>query len=158
MARAQYDKLARDAQGEIIRGAGVVATTPARFRTHKAVFEGGYDVVLVDQAGAATLPQVLLAVGKARTTAVLLGAFMQLGPVLPDLDGKKRPDVARWVLREVFEHFGIESPAAAVNHPGCVVLDVQHRSGPDVMGPGEHSRVRRGAEAGPGGAASGRAA
>ncbi|BDH14876.1 hypothetical protein HOK021_60550 [Streptomyces hygroscopicus] len=59
---------------------------------------------------------------------------MQLGPVLPGLDGKKRPDVARWVLREVFEHFGIESPAAAVNHPGSVVLDVQHRFGPDVMG------------------------
>ncbi|MCL7492721.1 AAA domain-containing protein [Streptomyces sp. MCA2] len=130
----QYDKLSRDAQGEIIRGASVVATTLARFRTNKAVFEGEYDVGLVDEAGAATLPEVLLAVGKARTTAVLLGDFMQLGPVLPALDGKKRPDVARWVLREVFEHFGIESPAAAVHHPGCVVLDVQHRFGPDVMG------------------------
>jgi len=130
----QYDKLARDAQGEIIRGAKVVATTLARFRTTKAVFEGEYDVVLIDEAGAATLPEVLLAVGKARTTAVLLGDFMQLGPVLPELDGEKRPDVARWILRDVFEHFGIDSPAAAVNHQGCVVLDVQHRFGHDVMG------------------------
>lgn len=129
----EYDKLARDAQGEIIRSAKVVATTLARFRTTKAVFEGEYDVVLVDEAGAANLPEVLLAVGKARTTAVLLGDFMQLGPVLPKLDGTKRPDVARWILREVYEHFGIESPAAAVNHPGCVVLDVQHRFGHDVM-------------------------
>jgi len=130
----QYDKLARDAQGEIIRGAKVVATTLARFRTTKAVFEGEYDVVLIDEAGAAALPEVLLAVGKARTTAVLLGDFMQLGPVLPELDGEKRPDVARWILRDVFEHFGIDSPAAAVNHQGCVVLDVQHRFGHDVMG------------------------
>ena len=100
-----YDKLARDAQGEIIRGAKVVATTLAGFRTTKAVFEGDYDVVLVDEAGAAALPEVLLAVGKtARTTAVLLGDFMQLGPVLPKLDGTKRPDVARWILREVYEH------------------------------------------------------
>ncbi|MFI7308619.1 AAA domain-containing protein [Streptomyces hygroscopicus] len=129
----EYDKLARDAQGEIIRGAKVVATTLARFRTVKAVFEGDYDVVLVDEAGAATLPEVLLAVGKAKTTAVLLGDFMQLGPVLPKLDGSKRPDVAKWILREVFEHFGIESPTAAVNHHGCVVLDVQHRFGLDVM-------------------------
>ncbi|MEV8067291.1 AAA domain-containing protein [Streptomyces sp. NPDC085995] len=129
----EYDKLARDAQGEIIRRAKVVATTLARFRTTKAVFEGEYDVVLVDEAGAATLPEVLLAVGKARTTAVLLGDFMQLGPVLPPLDGTKRPDVARWILREVYEHFGIETPAAAVGHPGCVVLDVQHRFGHDVM-------------------------
>ncbi|MEW2622636.1 AAA domain-containing protein [Streptomyces sp. NPDC048106] len=129
----EYDKLARDAQGEIIRGAKVVATTLARFRTTKAVFEGEYDVVLVDEAGAANLPEVLLAVGKARTTAVLLGDFMQLGPVLPKLDGTKRPDIARWILREVYEHFGIDSPVAAVNHPGCVVLDVQHRFGHDVM-------------------------
>ena len=130
----EYDKLARDAQGEIIRGAKVVATTLARFRTTKAVFEGEYDVVLVDEAGAATLPEVLLAVGRAKTTAVLLGDFMQLGPILPELDGKKRPDVARWVLREVYEHFGIESPAAAVSHQGCIVLDVQHRFGHAVMG------------------------
>ncbi|WP_330337808.1 AAA domain-containing protein [Streptomyces sp. NBC_00557] len=129
----EYDKLARDAQGEIIRGAKLVATTLARFRTTRAVFEGEYDVVLVDEAGAATLPEVLLAVGKGKTTAVLLGDFMQLGPVLPKLDARKRPDVARWILREVYEHFGIESPAAAVNHPGCVVLDVQHRFGHDVM-------------------------
>ncbi|MFD8910394.1 AAA domain-containing protein [Streptomyces sp. NPDC059575] len=129
----EYDKLARDAQGEIIRGAKVVATTLARFRTTKAVFEGEYDVVLVDEAGAATLPEVLLAVGKAKTTAVLLGDFMQLGPVLPRLDGSKRPDIARWILREVYEHFDIDSPRAAVNHRGCVVLDVQHRFGHDVM-------------------------
>ena len=129
----QYDKLSRDAQGEIIRGAKIVATTLARFRTTKAVFEGEYDVVLVDEAGAATLPEVLLAVGKAKTTAVLLGDFMQLGPVLPKLDGEKRPDVARWILRDVFEHFGIESPEAATNHDGCIVLDVQHRFGHDIM-------------------------
>ena len=81
-------QLARDAQGEIIRGAKVVATTLARFGTTKPVFEGEYDVVLIDEAGAATLLEVLLAVVKARTTAVLLGDLMQLGPVLPELDGE----------------------------------------------------------------------
>ena len=33
----QYEKLARDAQGEIIRAARLVATTLARFRTVKGV-------------------------------------------------------------------------------------------------------------------------
>ncbi|UQA93118.1 AAA domain-containing protein [Streptomyces halobius] len=78
---------------------------------------------------------------------------MQLGPVLPKLDARKRPDIARWILREVYEHFGVESPSAAVNHPGCVVLDVQHRFGHDVMslaydgvrkpGPGIEQRAAR---------------
>ena len=60
----QYEKLARDAQGEIIRAARLVATTLARFRTVKAVLDGPYDVVLIDEVGAATLPEVLLAVAK----------------------------------------------------------------------------------------------
>ncbi|MGW1596277.1 AAA domain-containing protein [Streptomyces sp. NPDC002343] len=130
----EYERLGRDAQGEIIKGAALVATTLARFRTNKAVFAGPYDVVLVDEAGAATLPEVILATAKATRTAVLLGDFMQLGPVieeqLKDLD---RPDVKRWLLPDVFEHCGIREPADARRHPACVTLTEQHRFGPAVM-------------------------
>ncbi|MGA5038933.1 AAA domain-containing protein [Streptomyces capoamus] len=130
----EYERLARNAQGEIIKSAALVATTLARFRTNKAVFEGPYDVVLVDEAGAASLPEVILATAKATRTAVLLGDFMQLGPVieeqLKDLD---RPDVKRWLLPDVFEHCGIREPADAHRHPACVTLTEQHRFGPAVM-------------------------
>ncbi|MFG2226344.1 AAA domain-containing protein [Streptomyces sp. NPDC048644] len=131
----EYERLARNAQGEIIKSAKLVATTLARFRTNKAVFEGPYDVVLVDEAGAATLPEVILATAKATRAAVLLGDFMQLGPVienqLKDLD---RPDVKRWLLPDVFQHCGIRDPADAQRHPACVTLTEQHRFGPAVMG------------------------
>ncbi|WP_227870341.1 DEAD/DEAH box helicase [Streptomyces otsuchiensis] len=134
LLQEEYERLARNAQGEIIKDARLVATTLARFRTNKAVFEGPYDVVLVDEAGAATLPEVLLATGKATRTAVLLGDFMQLGPVLEgrlkDLD---RPDVKRWLLPDVFQHCGIEDPADAERHPACVSLTEQHRFGPAAM-------------------------
>ncbi|MDQ0937270.1 hypothetical protein QFZ49_007245 [Streptomyces turgidiscabies] len=130
----EYERLSRNAQGEIIKGARLVATTLARFRTNKAVFEGPYDVVLVDEAGAATLPEVILATAKATRTAVLLGDFMQLGPViesqLKDLD---RPDVKRWLLPDVFQHCGIRDPEDAQRHPACVALVQQHRFGPAVM-------------------------
>ncbi|MEU6196716.1 AAA domain-containing protein [Streptomyces sp. NPDC047061] len=130
----EYERLARNAQGEIIKSARLVATTLARFRTNKAVFEGPYDVVLVDEAGAATLPEVILATAKATRAAVLLGDFMQLGPVieeqLKDLD---RPDVKRWLLPDVFQHCGIRDPADARRHPACVTLTEQHRFGPAVM-------------------------
>lgn len=130
----EYERLARNAQGEIIKSARLVATTLARFRTNKAVFEGPYDVVLVDEAGAATLPEVILATGKAARAAVLLGDFMQLGAVIPqalkDLD---RPDVKRWLLPDVFQHCGITDPEDAGRHPACVTLVEQHRFGPAVM-------------------------
>ncbi len=130
----EYERLARNAEGEIIKSAKLVATTLARFRTNKAVFEGPYDVVLVDEAGAATLPEVILATAKATRTAVLLGDFMQLGPVveerLKDLD---RADVKRWLLPDVFQHCGIRDPEDARRHPACVTLTEQHRFGPAVM-------------------------
>jgi AAA domain-containing protein/phospholipase D-like protein len=129
-----YEKLARDAQGEIIRAARLVATTLARFRTTKAVIEGPYDVVLIDEVGAATLPEVLLAVAKASQCAVLLGDFMQLGPVLPTpLEDSDRPDIRRWLITDPFRHCGVTTPAEAEQHPGCLVLDTQHRFGPNVM-------------------------
>ncbi|MFF5856378.1 AAA domain-containing protein [Streptomyces sp. NPDC012751] len=130
----EYERLARNAQGEIIKGARLVATTLARFRTNKAVFDGPYDVVLVDEAGAATLPEVILATAKATRTVVLLGDFMQLGPVIEDqLKDLDRPDVKRWLLPDVFEHCGIREPVDAHRHPACVTLTEQHRFGPAVM-------------------------
>lgn len=129
----QYEKLARDAQGEIIKAARLVATTLARFRTVKAVLDGPYDVVLIDEVGFATLPEVLLAVAKASQCAVLLGDFMQLGPVMPRaLEDSDRPDIRRW-LTDPFRHCGIGTPAEAESHPACLVLDTQHRFGPIVM-------------------------
>lgn len=130
----EYERLARNAQGEIIKSAKLVATTLARFRTNRAVFEGPYDVVLVDEAGSATLPEVLLATGKAGRAAVLLGDFMQLGPVIPSgLRDQERDDLKRWLLPDVFQHCGIFEPADAQAHPACVTLTEQHRFGPAVM-------------------------
>ncbi len=130
----EYESLARNAQQEVIKDARVVATTLARFRTNKAVLRGPYDVVLIDEAGAATLPEALLAVAKAGRCAVLFGDFMQISPVLmPELERSQRPDVRQWLVTDVFRHCGISTPSQAIEHRGCVVLDTQHRFGPAVM-------------------------
>ena len=130
----QYGKLAKDAEGEIIKAARLVATTLARFRLVRAVLDGPYDVVLIDEVGAASLPEVLLAVAKASKCAVLLGDFMQLGPILPRaLEENDRADIQRWLVTDPFRHCGITTLAEAVGHPSCLVLDTQHRFGPDVM-------------------------
>jgi hypothetical protein len=131
----EYDRLRKDAEGEIITSAQVVATTLARMRTHPAVMTGPYDVVLVDEVGAANLPEILLAVSRASRAAVLLGDFMQLGAILPnDVRNDPRPDVQHWLVSDVFAHCGIRTSAEAQQHPGCTALNVQHRFGPEIMG------------------------
>jgi hypothetical protein len=132
--QSRYERLAKGAESEIIKAARLVATTLARFRLVKAVFDGQYDAVIIDEVAAATLPEVLLAVAKAAKCAVLLGDFMQLGPVLPrSLKDSDRPDIRRWLVTDPFRHCGITTLPEAVRHPSCLVLDTQHRFGPNVM-------------------------
>ena len=96
--------------------------------------DGPYDVVLVDEVGAATLPEILFAVSRAQRGAVLLGDFLQLGPVLrKEVTEARRADVQRWFGRDVFELCGITTPEEAEQSDGCTALDVQHRFGPEIM-------------------------
>ncbi|MFF0388836.1 AAA domain-containing protein [Kitasatospora sp. NPDC004615] len=134
----EHERLVRElarrrsqAEPELIRGASVVATTLARLRLNRTVAEGPYDVVLVDEAGAALLPELIVAVAKAQETVVLFGDFCQLGPVMPKRV-PKRPDLERWIRTDCFELVGIRTPADALAHPGCAALLTTHRFGPDT--------------------------
>jgi AAA domain len=60
------------AEPQVIAEAKAVATT----------YDASYDVVLVDEAAAALLSELVLAAAKAKRTLVLLGDFCQLGPDL----------------------------------------------------------------------------
>ncbi|MGA5217422.1 AAA domain-containing protein [Streptomyces cinereoruber] len=134
----EHERLVRElarrrsqAEPELIRGASVVATTLARLRLNRTVTEGPYDVVLVDEAGAALLPELIVAVAKARETVVLFGDFCQLGPVMPKRV-PKQPELERWIRADCFELVGIRTPADALAHPGCAALLTTHRFGPDT--------------------------
>jgi hypothetical protein len=134
----ELEKFGRDAEKVIIREARLIATTLAKFRLSPAVYQGPYDVVLVDEVGAATVPEVLLAVAKAKETAVLFGDFMQLGAVIDKVVKKlQNGDVKRWLLRDCFSVCGVERPfdieASAGQGRNCIVLRAQYRFGSDLM-------------------------
>ena len=98
----RFERLRIDAEGEIIRQAQLIATTLARLRTSKALMDGPHDVVLVDEVGAVTLPEILFAAFRAQRGALLLGDFLQLGPVLrKEATEARRADVQRWFGRDV---------------------------------------------------------
>ena len=132
---AEYERLARDAAGEIIRSAQLVATTLARFRTTKAVLDGKYDAVFIDECSAAMLPEILLAVSKAGSMAMLLGDFMQLGAVgVDEFRTPRAPETVKtWLVPDVFAHCEITTADRARAQPACITLDTQHRFGLDIM-------------------------
>jgi hypothetical protein len=115
--------LRADAERELVSEARVVATTLAGSRVHPAVSEEMFDVVLVDEAAAATLAEVLLALARGRVTAVLFGDLPRLGPVLDsDVDRHEDPGHRRWIAATCFSHVGVATPEQAVEHSSCTVL------------------------------------
>jgi hypothetical protein len=122
-----------DAEGRLLRDARVVATTLGRARLHPAIAGASFDVVLVDEADAAPLAEVLLALCRASTTAVLFGDLRRPGPALgPAVERSSDAAVERWVHGTAFTHTGLRSPADALGAEGCVVLTHQFRFGPGL--------------------------
>lgn len=116
----------------IVAEARLVATTLTRLRLHRTVYDGHYDMVLIDEAGASPLPEILLAASKARHGVTMLGDFCQLGAIEP----RHLPAPAaqaRWLTQDCFQLAGIHSPADALAHPGCASLITTYRFGPSLV-------------------------
>ncbi|GAA3621512.1 hypothetical protein GCM10022223_42990 [Kineosporia mesophila] len=120
------------AEREVLAMAQVVAMTLAKLRTMTSVTQVPFDVVFVDEAAAATLPDILLAVGQGTRCAVLFGDPRQLGPVFDsrELANSDDPAIQAWLQTNPFAHCGIDGPETATLESGCFALDVQHRFGP----------------------------
>jgi hypothetical protein len=118
---------------EIVSQAKVVATTLAVLCLTPELAERDYDHVLIDEAAAARLPEIVYAVSRGTEGATLLGDFLQNGPVLrPDFEQSRDRAVQRWLQQDCFALFGIHDPGSAQASPACVTLTQQYRLGPAI--------------------------
>jgi hypothetical protein len=129
---AELAKQRNTAELEIIAAARLIATTLARLHLNRAVATGDYDVVLIDEAAAASLPDLLLAASKANRTVTFLGDFCQLSPI-PPTNMPDREAVTKWFTWDCFKLVGIEQPEDAIENPGCVSMMTTHRFGPHIV-------------------------
>lgn len=119
----------RDIERAIVSGARLVATTLAQLTWRPWLVQTRFDHVIVDEAAAAQLPHLAHAVGYARTGAVLVGDYLQNGPIVEgSFPGGK--EVRDLFGINCFSFFDATEPRRAQRTEGCVVLTEQFRFGP----------------------------
>ena len=116
-------------QAAVLDRATVVATTLSRLIASRALVRRRYDLVILDEASTAPLPEVVFAAAQAGRSCLLLGDYLQQGP---QIAGGHRDD--HFFDHDVFEHFGLTSARAAQHNPGCVLLDSPRRFGRKIVG------------------------
>lgn len=105
----------------IVRKADFVATTLAKAVIDPVIYNGNFDVVIVDEASMAYIPQVVFAASIAQKNFVCMGDFKQLPPIV---QGSK----SSILNYDIFQYCGIAD--AVENNKGhnwLYMLDVQHR-------------------------------
>jgi len=114
---------------EIISGARLVATTLTQLTMRPAITHAAFDHVIIDEAAAAQLPHLAHAVGYAQVGAVLVGDYLQNGPIVE----KTFPggsEARKLFNTDCFSFFDATDPKRAQRTEGCVVLTEQFRFGP----------------------------
>ena len=120
----------REVQQEIVAAARVVGTTLSQIALRPWITQTPFDHVIIDEAAAAQFPHLVHAVGRARVGAVLVGDYMQNGPIInDDFPKDSEQEVRGEFSKDCFAHFGATRPGEAKNLLGCVVLTAQFRFG-----------------------------
>lgn len=126
--RAPYyqDFSREDARRARLGRALLVGTTIAKTFTFDDLPK--FDVVIVDQCGAASLPQLFLALGKATAAVTLCGDFNQWQPVCAG----KEAIVKHWLSGSIFNLLNVDTPQKARADERVVFLDTQYRLAPAI--------------------------
>lgn len=113
---------------QLVEDAFIVGTTLAKAASDKAVYEQTYDVVILDEASMAFVPQVAFAAALGKRV-IICGDFKQLPPIASSRD----PFVIKWLKEDVFHHAGmVEWLNSGKLHPQLFLLKEQRRMHPDI--------------------------
>lgn len=114
---------------EIISGARLVATTLTQLTLRPSITHAEFDHVIIDEAAAAQLPHLAHAVGYARTGAVLVGDYLQNGPIVEkSFPGGK--EVRELFETDCFSFFDAIDPVRVSTGPAHRRVRCAHRAVP----------------------------
>ncbi|WP_423800613.1 DEAD/DEAH box helicase [Neobacillus sp. SAB-20_R2A] len=118
----------RKKEVQLVKEASIIGTTLAKAASDSAVYEQEYDVVVLDEASMAYVPQAAFAAALGHRV-IICGDFKQLPPIASSRD----PLVAKCLKEDVFHHAGVvESLKEGKLHPQVFLLKEQRRMHPDI--------------------------
>jgi hypothetical protein len=126
MARV-LDKI-RQKEIEFIKDAYVVGATLAKAASDSAIFEKEFDVIILDEASMAYVPQAAFAASLGKRV-IICGDFKQLPPIASSRDHL----VSTWLKEDIFHRSGVvEWVNEGRLHPHLFLLKEQRRMHPDI--------------------------
>ncbi|WP_066392547.1 DEAD/DEAH box helicase [Neobacillus mesonae] len=118
----------RKKEVQLVREAWIVGTTLAKAASDSAIYEREYDVVILDEASMAYVPQAAFAASLGKRV-IICGDFKQL----PSIASSRDPLVAKWLKEDIFHRAGVvDWLNEGKLHPQLFLLKEQRRMHPDI--------------------------
>ena len=115
---------------EFVKEAKIIGTTLAKAAGDAAIFEQEFDIVIIDEASMAYVPQIAFASSLAKRV-IVCGDFKQLPPIASARDSK----VNEWLKEDIFHKANVvKGIDTAEFHPHLFLLKKQRRMHPEISG------------------------
>lgn len=118
----------RKKEVQLVKDALIVGTTLAKAASDSSVYEQDYDLVILDEASMAYVPQAAFAAALGKRV-IICGDFKQLPPIA----SSRNQLVNKWLKEDVFHQSGVvEWLNERKLHPQLFLLKEQRRMHPDI--------------------------
>ncbi|MBO1512077.1 AAA domain-containing protein [Metabacillus bambusae] len=119
----------RQKEIQFVKDADIIGTTLSKAANDPTIYEKDYDLVIVDEASMAYVPQVGFAASLG-TRVIICGDFKQLPPIA----AARSPLVDEWLREDIFHKAGVVDwlDNGKKSHPHLFLLKEQRRMHPDI--------------------------
>lgn len=117
----QLQKNLRDLMKHMIDNAALVLTTVSQVSMEDALWDGGFDTVVADEASMMSAPHILTMALPAKKRLVIAGDFKQLGPIAMS----QSKSAYTWLKTDLFKSGGVDDISR--EHPARKMLTTQRR-------------------------------
>ena len=125
---AQILEKIRKKEARLVKQAGILGTTLAKAASDQSVYGQEYDLVIVDEASMAYVPQAAFAASLGERV-IICGDFMQLAPIA----ASRHPLVEEWLKEDIFHKSGTAlAVTSTALPPHLMLLKEQRRMHPEI--------------------------